>query len=137
MQTSPHRANVEGAGIWMIKVFAGLFILVLLGVHFVVNHLVAPGGLPAPASLLRFDLLVMIAVAIACLPVFASGATIARWEGALFLFYYVAYTAYLVLASQQHDALPVFSTVMEVFVLPLTGITLVVVGWRAWKRPAG
>jgi cation:H+ antiporter len=78
----------------------------------------------------------MVAVALACLPIFASGALIARWEGALFLFYYVAYTAYLVLDAQQHDALPVFSTVMEAFVLPLTGVTLAVVGWRTWRRPA-
>jgi cation:H+ antiporter len=98
--------------------------------------LVAPGGLPAPAALLRFDLPVMVAVALACLPIFASGALIARWEGALFLFYYAAYTAYLVLAAQQHDALPAFSAVMEAFVLPLTAITLAVVGWRAWRRPA-
>ena len=78
----------------------------------------------------------MIAVAVACLPIFASGATIARWEGALFLFFYVAYTSYLVLAAQQHDALPAFSAVMQAFVLPLTAVTLAVVGWRAWRRPA-
>ena len=99
------------------------------------SGLVAPSGLPAPAALLRFDLPVMIAVAIACLPIFASGAMIARWEGALFLFFYAAYTAYLVLAAQQHDALPAFSAVMEVFVLPLVAITLAVAGWRAWRRP--
>lgn len=54
MQTSPQRVNAEGAGIWMIKVFAGLFILVLLGVHFVVNHLVAPGGLLTYADVVRY-----------------------------------------------------------------------------------
>jgi len=45
-----------------------------------------------------------------------------------------AYTAYLVLAAQQHDALPDFSAVMEAFVLPLTAVTLAIVGWRAWRR---
>lgn len=35
----------EGAGVWIFKIFAGLFIVLLLGLHFVVNHLVAPGGL--------------------------------------------------------------------------------------------
>ena len=98
--------------------------------------LVAPSGLPAPAALLRLDLPVMVAVAIACLPIFASGATIARWEGALFLFYFAAYTAYVVLAAQQHDALPAFSAVMKAFVLPLTAVTLAVVGWRAWRARA-
>ena len=117
--------NVVGSNIFNILAVLGL------------SGLVAPGGLPAPAALLRFDLPVMIAVALACLPIFASGATIARWEGALFLFYYAAYTAYLVLAAQQHDALPAFSAVMEAFVLPLTAVTLAVVGWRAWRRPGG
>ncbi len=50
---------------------------------------------------------------------------------------YAACTACLVLAAQQHDALPAFSAVMQVFVLPLTAVTLAVVGWRAWRRPAG
>jgi cation:H+ antiporter len=116
--------NVVGSNIFNLLAVLGL------------SGLVAPGGLPAPAALLRFDLPVMIAVALACLPIFASGAVIARWEGGLFVFYYVAYTAYLVLAAQQHDALPAFSAVMEAFVLPLTAITLAVVGWRAWRRSA-
>jgi cation:H+ antiporter len=42
----------------------------------------------------KFDMLVMLAVAIACLPVFFTGATIARWEGAVFLGYYIAYMAF-------------------------------------------
>jgi succinate dehydrogenase hydrophobic anchor subunit len=35
----------EGAWLWMYKIFAGLLIVILLGVHFVINHLVAPTGL--------------------------------------------------------------------------------------------
>jgi cation:H+ antiporter len=54
----------------------------------------------APA-LLHFDIWVMLAVALACLPVFVTGREIARWEGGVFLLYYVAYVAYLVLAAQQ------------------------------------
>lgn len=116
--------NVVGSNIFNLLAVLGL------------AGLVAPSGLPAPAALLRFDLPVMVAVAIACLPIFASGATIARWEGALFLFYFAAYTAYVVLAAQQHDALPAFSAAMEAFVLPLTAVTLAVVGWRAWRARA-
>ncbi|WP_298830937.1 calcium/sodium antiporter [uncultured Piscinibacter sp.] len=83
-------------------------------------------GLPVAPSLLSFDLWVMLAVCLACLPVFVSGREIARWEGALFLGYYAAYAAYLILAAQQHDALPLFSGVMLGFVVPLTVVTLVV-----------
>jgi len=70
---------------------------------------------------------------LACLPVFMTGREIARWEGGVFLGYYVAYVAYLTLAAQQHDALQAFSSVMMGFVVPLTLVTLVVVVIR---RPA-
>jgi cation:H+ antiporter len=57
----------------------------------------------------------------------------------VFLLYYVAYVAYLILAAQQHDALGAFSSVMMGFVLPLTVITLVVVllGKRSSGSPPG
>ncbi len=94
-------------------------------------------GLAMAPSLLAFDIWVMIAVALACLPVFLSGREIARWEGAVFTLYYVAYVAYLVLAAQQHDALKMFSTTMLSFVLPITLITLVVVLLRRPSDEAG
>ena len=84
-------------------------------------------GLAMAPSLLAFDVWVMLAVALACLPVFMTGREIARWEGGVFLGYYIAYVAYLLLAAQQHDVLPVFSSVMMSFVIPLTVVTLVVV----------
>ncbi len=93
----------------------------------------APAGVPVAASVLNFDLWVMLAVALACLPVMLSGRAIARWEGAVFLGYYVAYTAYLILRTQDHAALPAFSGAMLGFVLPLTIVTLVV---SILKRPA-
>jgi cation:H+ antiporter len=83
-------------------------------------------GLPVAPAVLAFDLWVMLAVALACLPVFITGREIARWEGAVFAGYYAAYVSYLILAAQQHDALPVFSSVMLGFVVPLTILTLVV-----------
>jgi cation:H+ antiporter len=90
------------------------------------SALVAPGDLPVPASVLAFDLPVMTAVAVACLPVFFTGRTIARWEGLVFLGYYVAYTAYLVLATQRHEATEAFGDAMLGFVLPITVLTLAV-----------
>jgi cation:H+ antiporter len=87
-------------------------------------------GLVMAPSLLAFDIWVMLAVALACLPVFMTGREIARWEGGVFLLYYVAYVAYLILAAQQHDALPAFSSVMLSFVVPITVVTLVVVMLR-------
>jgi cation:H+ antiporter len=88
--------------------------------------MVAPDGLPFAPAVLHFDLWVMLATAFACLPVFITGREIARWEGAVLLLYYVAYTAYLILASQNHRALGQFSALMLGFVVPLTIITIVV-----------
>ncbi|MCM5682319.1 calcium/sodium antiporter [Schlegelella sp. S2-27] len=92
-----------------------------------VSGLVASGGLAVPPAVLHFDLWVMTAAMLACLPVFMTGREIARWEGAVFLGYYLAYTAYLILAAQQHAALGAYSQVMMSFVIPLTIVTLVAV----------
>jgi len=98
-----------------------------------VSALAAAAPLGVPASLLAFDLPVMVAVALACLPIFFTGNTIARWEGGLFLGYYAAYTAYLLLLSQRHDALATYTLAMQTVVLPLTAVTVLIVTARAWK----
>jgi cation:H+ antiporter len=101
-----------------------------------VTGLVAPAGIALAPSVLNFDIWVMLAVAFACLPVFVTGREIARWEGALFLGYYAAYAAYLILAAQAHEALPAFSAAMMGFVVPITIVTLIVVLLRRTKSQA-
>ncbi len=88
---------------------------------------VSPDGLGVPSSLLALDMWVMLATALACLPVFLTGREIARWEGGVFLAYYAAYVAWLILAAQQHAALGTFSAVLMGFIAPLTVVTLVAV----------
>lgn len=46
--------NREGALLWLYKIVAGLLIVVVLGVHFIVNHMVAPGGLLSYADVIRY-----------------------------------------------------------------------------------
>ena len=94
-------------------------------------------GLVLAPSVLTFDIWVMLAVALACLPIFMTGREIARWEGGVFLVYYVAYVTYLILAAQQHDALQAFSGVMLGFVVPLTVVTLVVMLIRRPSAASG
>ena len=74
--------NVIGSNIFNLLAVLGL------------AALLAPGGINVAASALRFDMPVMIAAAIACLPMFFTGYRLARWEGMLFLGYYIAYTAF-------------------------------------------
>jgi cation:H+ antiporter len=106
--------NVLGSNIFNI--------LAVLGI----SGIVAPNGINVSPTVISFDIPVMIAVAFACLPIFYSGKRIERWEGILFLFYYVAYTAYLILNSVAHPFLPVFINIMLV-ILALTAIALITV----------
>jgi len=114
--------NVIGSNIFNILAVLGL------------TAAAAPDGVAVPASALRFDIPFMIAVSFACLPIFFTGYRIARWEGVLFLAYYVAYTLYLILDATGHDALPAYSTVMFEFVAPLTAVTLLILVVRALRQ---
>jgi cation:H+ antiporter len=118
-------AAFRGEGDIAVGNVIGSSIFNLLGILGIAS-LVTPGGLSVAPALVNFDIPVMIAVAFACLPIFATGHRIARWEGVMFLGYYAVYLAYLVLAATQHDNLQSFSSTMLGFVLPLTGVTLLV-----------
>lgn len=81
-------------------------------------------GIAVPQPALAFDLPVMIAVVFAMLPMAFTGYKISRWEGALFLAMYVGYVLFLLLDATQHDALPLYSNLMLLGVLPLVAVTL-------------
>ncbi len=121
--------NVVGSNIFNILVVIGL------------SSAIDPEGIDVSTAALYFDIPVMIAVAVACLPIFFTDNIITRWEGLLFLAYYVAYATYLFLDSTGHDLLPIFSTVLLAFVIPITALTLGLLTWRAIrsrsKRAAG
>lgn len=99
-------------------------ILAILGLSSIVSDINV-----APAAL-RFDIPIMVAVAVSCLPVFFTGATIGRWEALMFLGFYAAYVLYLFLASTGHDALPAFSHVMLIYVVPLVALALFASAWK-------
>ena len=96
--------------------------------------LVSGEGLTVAPAVLNFDLWVMVAVAVASLPVFIAGREIGRGKGILFLAYYVAYVTYLILGAREHDALDEYSAIMIGFVLPLTIVTLVAMLIRQQKQ---
>jgi cation:H+ antiporter len=105
-------------------------LLAVLGVTAVVS----PGGVPVAGAALSIDIPIMIAVAIACLPVFFAGYLIDRWNGALFIALYAGYVIHLVLQGTQHVASSGFSSIMVIFVVPLVAFTLGLLAWQSWKR---
>lgn len=114
--------NIVGSNIFNLLCVLGL------------ASLVSPLAISVSPNALAFDFPVMIAVAVACLPIFFSGFRINRWEGLLFLGYYAAYTLYLVLFATGRPAAQTFAAAMIGYVLPLTVVTLVVIAGRAWHK---
>lgn len=82
-------------------------------------------GIPVPQAAVALDIPLMLAAALALLPIAFTGFIVARWEGTLFVALYVSYLAYVVLAATEHDAVTGFSIVMLWFVLPLIAITVI------------
>ncbi|MBK8012470.1 MAG: calcium/sodium antiporter [Deltaproteobacteria bacterium] len=94
----------------------------------------APAGVPVAPEAIRFDIPVMLATAVACLPIFFSGFRIHRWEGVLFFSYYVVYVGYLILDAMGNGAVAPLRWAMLTFVIPLTAVTLCVITFQALKR---
>jgi cation:H+ antiporter len=114
--------NVVGSNIFNLLAILGL------------TAAVSSNGVPVTESVLAFDLPVMIATAVSCLPIFFTGYRIDRWEGFLLLAYYVAYTLYLVLDATHSAAVGFYRTAMAWFVVPLTVLTLLVITLRSLRR---
>lgn len=108
----------------------------LLGVVGLSGLAAGSAGLVLPEAILNFDLWVMIATFLACVPIFIVGNEIGRWRGGVFLLYYVAYVVYLVLDAQKSDALQTYSSVMLSFVMPATIIGVVVMMIKKDKVPS-
>ncbi|WP_306368052.1 calcium/sodium antiporter [Nocardiopsis sp. CC223A] len=117
--------NIVGSNVFNLGAVLGL------------TAMVAPGGIDVAASALRFDLPIMVAVALVLLPIALTGSDVSRWEGALLVGFYVAYIAYLVLAATEHAALEPFSAALLWFVIPLTALWLVVAAVNELKRRRG
>lgn len=114
--------NVVGSNIFNILLIIGA------------SAAIAPSGLSVAPGVLRFDAPVMIAVSLACLPIFFTDFQIKRWEGALFMAYYLFYVVYLFLHASEHGTLDEFTFAMRWFVLPFTVLALVTTFLVAWRR---
>ena len=113
--------NVVGSNIFNILSVIGL------------SSIVSPSGVAVSPAALRFDIPVMIAVAVACLPVFFAGYRITRLNGAVFLFFYAAYLVYLIFSAMQHKAFGIYQTALFHYALPLAGLALLFCIWKGFR----
>lgn len=101
-------------------------VLAVLGV----TAIVSDGGVAAADAAVKFDLPVMTAIAIILAPVIFTKREVSRWEGALFVGYYVAYTTYLILDANQHGATENFRAVILGVIVPLSIMFILLVAVR-------
>ena len=103
--------NVVGSNIFNIGMVLG------------VSAIIFGDGIPVPREAVVLDMPIMVAVAIALLPIAFVGFVVTRWEGIVFVALFTAYMAFVALFATQHAALTGFTTAMVWFVLPILAVT--------------
>jgi cation:H+ antiporter len=101
-------------------------LLAVLGI----TALVSPDALPVPDSAVQVDIPVMIAVAVACLPIFVNGYVLDRWEGVVFFLLYCGYIAWLVIDATDSAIRDSYWRAMLFFVVPLVALTMAGTAYR-------
>lgn len=114
--------NVVGSNI--------LNILSVLGL----SSIIAPQGINVAASALAFDIPVMIAIAVVCLPIFFAGYQITRFNGAVFFIFYILYVVYLIFSSTGHPATATYQKLLGYGVMPVAAIGLLAITWQAMRN---
>lgn len=113
--------NILGSNVFNILGVAGL------------ASAINKNGCKISPSIESFDIPVMIAVSILCLPIFLTERTISRFEGTVLFCFYGAYTTYLVLSSRGGgESLVKFNSIMLYGVIPLV-VCFFIVG-RVMKK---
>lgn len=113
--------NVVGSNLFNLMSVLGL------------TGIIASDGIGVSDAALRLDVPVMIAATVVLLPIFWNGFVIQRWEGVVFLAFYVVYVAYLILDSSDHSATAVVGPA-ALIVTPLVLLTFGMLGYQGWRR---
>ena len=92
---------------------------------------VAKTGIPVASPVLWFDMAIMVLTAVLCWPIFFSGATVSRSEGAVMIGLYVLYTILLIAESQQLPWIGDAKSGFAYIVFPLVCLVYSVHAWRS------
>lgn len=96
--------------------------------------ILSPAGIVVSPSVLHFDLLAMMLVAVLCLPMFISHATVSRGEAILMLALYVGYTAILIGDATGIAGIPSAKQVFAFIALPIGILVVSVIARRDWRH---
>lgn len=114
-------ANVMGSNLYNMLLTLGLTLII------------APNVLDVSVKAINMDLPFMLAVSIACIPIFIAGFNMTRTDGSIFLFYYAAYLTYLVMDAVGSGYVEVAKTAMLWVVIPAT-VVYMVLRIRVYKK---
>lgn len=96
--------------------------------------LVSPKGLEVSYMALAYDIPVMCAASLACIPFCLSGSRLSRGEGMLFLFFYLCYLVGMLLWSSAYAAV-IWTTRYAVgFTALLSALMICYIGWNIRRR---
>ncbi|KPQ37643.1 MAG: CaCA family Ca2+'cation antiporter [Phormidesmis priestleyi Ana] len=112
--------NVIGSNIFNILIVLGL------------TSTVSKTGISISESARVFDIPIMLAVAMMCLPIFFTDNEVSRREGVLLLAYYSLYVGYLVVDAVAPSS--IWAIGIGVIFLPLTLLIAGLLGWRTWTK---
>ncbi len=113
--------NVVGSNIYNILAVVGI------------TGCISTTGLSVPPTALELDFPVMLLASFACIPIFVSGYKIERWEGLLFLSYYLLYLCYL-FAETSHPGLAQTLAKLTPPALILTTVVAIIQWLRTFSR---
>ena len=115
--------NVVGSNIFNIVLVLG------------VSSIVAPSGIAVSDHAVSFDMIFMVGVAIATLPIFFYGYQVGRVAGFFFLLFYLIYIGYLLLEATASGAFPMYRQVLVYGLAPATALSLLYVLSKAIRQP--
>jgi cation:H+ antiporter len=96
--------------------------------------LTGPQAVRVSPEALAFDLPFMLAVAVVMLPLAFDSFRLSRRKGLLLVGYFGLYVLYVLVRAIQPESLAALHTAMLWFVAPLTGIVLIWLSLRGWRR---
>jgi cation:H+ antiporter len=104
--------NIVGSNIFNILAVLGF------------SSFISPHGITISNIAMQFDILIMIAISIVCLPFFITGYKIVRWEGFYFIISYMLYIMFLIAYSTNQIVIRPVYAALFVFIIPVCLITL-------------